>query len=133
MTGSIRHGWIRSLAVATYRWPLVLLLASAPPGCATHLCQSDMDHYYAAYGGLRARADMLHGRVGSIFDPAVEVRGDHMGAVDSEPWGKSSPSIEEAPLPRPATFQAPEESVGPELISPASGQVVVALGPPDSN
>ncbi len=39
-------------------------------GCA--MCQDCFDEYYAAYGGRRPRTDMVHGRVGSIIDPATE-------------------------------------------------------------
>lgn len=39
-------------------------------GCA--MCASNLDDFYGAYGGRRARADMRCGRVGSIIDPAPE-------------------------------------------------------------
>lgn len=40
-------------------------------GCA--VCASTEDSKFAAYGGLRQRTDMVHGRVASVFDPAPEV------------------------------------------------------------
>lgn len=40
-------------------------------GCA--VCASSHDCKYAAYGGIRERADMVRGRVGSVFDPAPEI------------------------------------------------------------
>ncbi len=36
-------------------------------GCA--MCDNPFDCYYAAYGSRLPRADMVHGRVGSILDP----------------------------------------------------------------
>lgn len=40
-------------------------------GCS--MCASPHDCKFAAYGGLRERADQVHGRVGSILDPANEL------------------------------------------------------------
>lgn len=42
-------------------------------GCS--MCASPHDCKFAAYGGLRERADQVHGRVGSILDPANELPG----------------------------------------------------------
>lgn len=44
------------------------LLSLTTMGCA--LCASPHDCKYAAYGGSIARTDYVHGRVGSIIDPA---------------------------------------------------------------
>ncbi len=41
--------------------------------CGFAMCANSHDCDYAAYGGLRQRTDMVHGRVGSVFDPAPEV------------------------------------------------------------
>ncbi len=43
----------------------------AGSGCA--MCANPHDCKFAAYGGLRERTDMVHGRVASVFDPAPEV------------------------------------------------------------
>ncbi|MCA9134889.1 MAG: hypothetical protein KDA45_17090 [Planctomycetales bacterium] len=37
------------------------------------MCASPHDCKFASYGGVRERTDMVHGRVGSVFDPAPEV------------------------------------------------------------
>ena len=68
------------------------------------MCQSDFDHYYPAYGGRRARADMVVGRVGSILDPAPEAASPLPTATDptGPPVGLDSPLPQEAPLFNPA-------------------------------
>jgi len=50
-------------------------------GCS--MCASPYDCQYAAYGGLRERTDMVHGRVGSVFDPAPEI--NHAAATRQSP------------------------------------------------
>ena len=47
----------------------VLLVGTV--GCA--MCSSPFDYEYPAHGGTQQREDMLHGRVGSRFDPARSV------------------------------------------------------------
>lgn len=51
--------------------PVLLMLAllmCAGSGCA--ICSNAYDCYYPAYGGLRPRGNMTHGRVGSAFNDA---------------------------------------------------------------
>jgi len=60
-------------------WPCLLLLECL--GCA--MCANPHDCKYAAYGGYRERADMVHGRVGSVIDPALEV--SHATSVEQSP------------------------------------------------
>jgi hypothetical protein len=111
---------------AHFRYILCLLSLASLTGCA--MCASDLDCYYPAYGGKRARADMVHGRVGSIIDPAHEstesflVEPDELpdsaSVVDGEPTAADASSdttpdkdAEEAGTEN----QVPE---GPELRSP---------------
>lgn len=68
----------------------VFLLASfllISTGCGS-MCVSNQDANFHAYGGVRDRQDLIHGRVASLFDPAA--------ALPSVP-------VDEKPLP-------PEES-----------------------
>ena len=57
-------------ALCHWKFLGIAVLAAPLAGCA--MCASNLDPYYTAYGGKRARADMIHGRVGSIIDPAPE-------------------------------------------------------------
>ena len=68
-------------------------------GCS--MCCSPFDYDYAAYGGVRQRADMQYGRVGSRFEPAdgypadgYYVEGDSVVAPGEGEW-------EEIPPPEP--------------------------------
>lgn len=47
---------------------LITSLVTMCMGCA--MCESSLDNDFHAYGGMRDRIDRVHGRVGSIFDPA---------------------------------------------------------------
>lgn len=77
-------------------WFCACLSLLSTYGCA--ICASPHDCKYAAYGGKRERADHVHGRVASVFDPALEVsRAGQVGqsgpqSVDLE----SLPPAEEA-------------------------------------
>ena len=51
---------------------LLLVCVVAHVGCVA-MCQNSYDCYYGAYGGVRDRIDRVHGRVGSIFDPAASL------------------------------------------------------------
>ena len=51
------------------------LLTIAGSGCA--VCSNTYDCYYPAYGGIRPRGNMTHGRVGSVFNDASA----HAGAA----------------------------------------------------
>lgn len=74
--------------------PGLLLMVSW--GCA--LCANPHDCKFAAYGGLRERADMVHGRVGSVIDPASEV--SHATAVEQSPMSGDE-TAEEMETPEP--------------------------------
>lgn len=46
-------------------------LAISATGCA--MCYTPYDDAYSAYGGVRERQDLFHGRVGSVLsDPAMQ-------------------------------------------------------------
>jgi hypothetical protein len=47
------------------------MLAATVCGCA--MCDNVGDEQYGARGGRRARLDMVHGRVASLFDPASAI------------------------------------------------------------
>jgi hypothetical protein len=105
---------------------LTLLVFS---GCA--MCANPHDCKYAAYGGRRARADMVHGRVGSVFDPAPE--------VSQQALMEQSPARDTRPLPdgdlreprRAPQPAAPSDleslTPRPEPIEPAPDQTVPEL------
>lgn len=57
------------MQAAFHRWGWLLLLSCS--GCA--MCASPYDCQYMSYGGLRERTDMVHGRVGSVYNPATEI------------------------------------------------------------
>ena len=62
-----------------YTCQLVLILfISACIGCT--ISKGTFDHRFAAYGGLRDRLDRVHGRVGSVLDPAASL--EPVRAVD---------------------------------------------------
>ena len=78
------------------------LLSLTTMGCA--LCASPHDCKYAAYGGSVARTDLVHGRVGSIIDPAPVHR--VAGETDSDQItpeqlddATADPYAEETPTP----------------------------------
>lgn len=50
---------------------------------ACTLCANPHDCKYAGYGGVRERVDLVHGRVGSVFDPALEI--SHVAASRQSP------------------------------------------------
>lgn len=92
--------------------------------CGCQMCQSNLDHFYAAYGGERARADMVRGRVGSLFDPAVEVvpHDDTLMPVEDASRGTPGTSAPETLPSMEPQMEAPEELPnGPELSSPFPG------------
>lgn len=114
-----------------------LLLCTVLPGCVTYMCGSDLDCYYAAYGGRRARADMVHGRVASIIDPAAEMGSDAaMMTIPEEPAMPYLPRMSEPQSMPPDVMEPPQETtnsstttfvpplVGPTMISPVSGKAV---------
>ena len=62
-----------------YACQLVLILfTSASIGCA--MGKGTFDNHFAAYGGQRDRLDRVHGRVGSLLDPAASL--EPVPAVD---------------------------------------------------
>ena len=55
-----------------YACQLVLILFTiASIGCA--MSKGTFDDHFAAYGGQRDRLDRVHGRVGSLLDPAASL------------------------------------------------------------
>ena len=77
-------------------------------GCA--VCASPYDCTFGAYGGIRERMDMVHGRVGSVIDPAPEV--SHV--VPSE----QSPEMPEEADDEPDTVDFGDESGSSEDLGP---------------
>jgi hypothetical protein len=92
-------------------------------GCA--LCANPHDCKYAAYGGLRERTDYVHGRIGSVIDPAPEV-------VFAQPAeGVPAPSVPDvAPLrsPWPVPDADRQPSTPPDRPSPPPD---AGVAPPD--
>lgn len=89
---------------------LCAVMSVVTNGCA--ICASPYDDSYAAYGGLRERTDQVHGRVGSVFDPAPEI-------IHERPQ-EQSPQLAEPPS-QPAEDLPPAETppVGPDEVRPA--------------
>lgn len=115
--------------------PLVLLFGLS--GCA--MCSNELDGYYAAYGGKHARENRLHGRVGSIIDPASETTESLL--VDPqqlpEPSSAESPSNIESDDQR-AEDEKQEEAndaatQGPSIESPFPAQPQVAPSPAEES
>jgi hypothetical protein len=101
-------------ALLTWTGCLILLPLLAT-GCA--LCANPYDASYAAYGGLRQRTDMVHGRVGSVFDPASEVsrvtaagQSPHPGAAEGSSAQPTPAGPETAITPESDTAAAPPEA-----------------------
>jgi hypothetical protein len=69
------------------------VMLSAVVGCS--ICASPYDDYYAAYGGLRTRANMVEGRVASLFDPAPEIEHAPADTRDLEQLPSVAPSTEQ--------------------------------------
>jgi hypothetical protein len=91
-------------------------MAIVASGCS--FCANPYDDSYAAYGGLRERTDMVHGRVGSVFDPAPEII--HEAAQEQSPQPAEPPS--EAVPERPTPETPPEsDGVGDESAEPDTG------------
>jgi hypothetical protein len=59
-------------------------------GCT--MCASPFDCQYVAYGGVRERTDMIHGRVGSRFDPAPEINHVRPEQQSPTPAGPQEPA-----------------------------------------
>lgn len=55
------------------RWLALVSILSMVCSQGCTMCANPHDCKYAAYGGTRPRADQVHGRVGSILDPAAEI------------------------------------------------------------
>jgi hypothetical protein len=90
-------------------WCGCLLLLSSS-GCA--ICAHPYDAWYAAYGGVRQRTDMAHGRVGSVFDPAPEVSYPSRTQQSRQPTPAEEPERDTV---------VPEPSVSPGPQPPAEG------------
>ncbi len=88
------------------------------------MCSSNLDAYYPAYGGKRARADMVHGRVGSIIDPAPETTESILVDPNSLPSVPAENEPTPADKPDSASDSSDpdadkaEDSTGPNLESP---------------
>ena len=63
----VRYGWLWLLSCT---------------GCA--MCASPYDCQYVAYGGVRERTDMVHGRVASVYAPAADI--NHAVYVPAEEY-----------------------------------------------
>ena len=88
-------------------------------GCA--MCANPHDCKYAAYGGRRERTDMVHGRVGSVFDPAPEVSGGVSSGQSPQLAVPEEPAAEgqvEARPPGPL----PEATPGAGPLAPAASR-----------
>jgi hypothetical protein len=102
---------------------LMLLVSS---GCA--MCANPYDDSYAAYGGRRERTDMVHGRVGSVFDPAPEIIHEvpqEQSPQPATPEPPETPETTETPTPDRPSIEAPleldglpEEDVEPDTELP---------------
>jgi hypothetical protein len=102
---------------------LMLIVSS---GCA--MCANPYDDSYAAYGGRRERTDMVHGRVGSEFDPAPEII--HAAPKEQSP----QPATPEEPIPDRSSTErpeargfAPEDRSAPDTTLPESPEGTIEL------
>ena len=96
-----------------FSWLTVLLFSVGSIGCS--ICCGPDDYNYGTYGGIHPRADMQHGRVGSVFsDPSGS-------AMKLTPYGEVSEAGDITPQQNVPESAQPQNN-GNDLPKPGTEQ-----------
>lgn len=85
-------------------------LAAVVPAFGCAMCDRCDDYNYGAYGGMRPRDDMQHGRVGSVFAPADSVADEVSPPAQTLPRG--TPTTGDPPPEMEPAADLPETPTG---------------------